>query len=458
MKIKCFIKISLMAVLTASCGNDDLVWNENAPGREFNDTKEWNPFSISVEDAKSTALSVVGGLDEGKTRSVERTVESVEVIRGRMTRSTDGAPLYYVINYKDNEGFAVVGADSRLRHVIAFSDKGSLSMSDTIENKGLAYFINESIRESEERMAASSISETDSLVADPSQREIIIGLNKVVPPLLTGDVLFWHQRAPFNEYMPVHTLLNEKCSVGCVALAAAMIMSYYEWPKVYYAPTDLTRSSFNPNAISNDNQYSVNWAKVKEEWGHKDLQVLLYNLGISKNLHLRYGRYNNINTDLATEGTNSRLYIAFKNLGYSDMKYHGTVNSEISVEGLQLLTNTAIAEQCLKDGRDCVPGGGPLAVSGGINSGYEGHAWVIDGFMNYRYKLSWDVSGRIYTSAPFYHCVWGKYGGNNGYYAINANGEFDGEADYREDSDIDFKPLPESYGKLYFWGGFIPNK
>lgn len=60
------------------------------------------------------------------------------------TRSNDESSSYgyYILNFEDNAGFAIVSADRRRNDLYAISDEGSLHLSDTLENAGLNWYLN----------------------------------------------------------------------------------------------------------------------------------------------------------------------------------------------------------------------------------------------------------------------------------------------------------------------------
>lgn len=56
------------------------------------------------------------------TRSSSRKVKSVETIN-QNTRSASPESAFYIVNYENNEGFALLSADKRVEPVLAFSNR-----------------------------------------------------------------------------------------------------------------------------------------------------------------------------------------------------------------------------------------------------------------------------------------------------------------------------------------------
>lgn len=122
-----------------SCSQENLL----IPDTET--TAQETPAStkITLPEALKNAESAFGMLDLN-TRAI-RIPESVEYIGANyQTRSSSSNEdvKYYIVNYADNQGFAVLSADAEKGKVFALSDEGSISLSDTIDNPGLGVFFN----------------------------------------------------------------------------------------------------------------------------------------------------------------------------------------------------------------------------------------------------------------------------------------------------------------------------
>lgn len=76
----------------------------------------------SLEEGLEIADILFSNMD-GETRSVARTVKSVETIN-QATRSSSPESTFYIVNYDNNEGFALLSADKRLEAVFAIAEEG----------------------------------------------------------------------------------------------------------------------------------------------------------------------------------------------------------------------------------------------------------------------------------------------------------------------------------------------
>ena len=83
---------------------------------------------VSLKQALLYAENSINGINP-TTRSAERKVKSTEIYVAKpATRSTESTEVsFYLINYENNEGFAMVSTDSRATPVYAYSDKGNLT-------------------------------------------------------------------------------------------------------------------------------------------------------------------------------------------------------------------------------------------------------------------------------------------------------------------------------------------
>ena len=416
---KKFLTFAAVALVLAACSSEEPI----APPMVENDAMGANPYRVSLTDALKNADALLGELGEGETtRSAERKVESVEYYSRPGTRALGGDTLLYLVNYADDAGFALLSADSRLRPIYAISDEGSMSFSDTTYNKGLALFAR--------GVEADVVGFPDNpLPFNPSDSSIY---NPIIPdfggtyikskvaPLLTPSVREWGQGNPYNLECPF--LTGGRAKVGCSALAIGQIMSYYNWPQSY-------------------NGVPFYWDYMKRGLYNTGVMYLLAFLGEENNLNMQYGVLESISF------MEDRLEDTFENFGYVSP---GEMYAFSSFSVRYILDKTV-------DGRQ---GGGPVLVSGNSNTGTIGHAWVIDGYIQYESKGSL-VSGGYLLHDVLLHCVWGWDGKSNGYFWWDKYNSFSGDPREKEEDDNPENIInPEQLlfnDEVKFIGGFVPN-
>ncbi len=126
---RCFWVLTV-AMFSASCATVELEINEPKS------VSETNPVSVSVEDALDEMYSLMDALYGAGTRAAERKVASVETLKGSRfggkTRSGETLPedLAYIVNFENEGGWAVLGANIRVESVYCITESGSFTLEE----------------------------------------------------------------------------------------------------------------------------------------------------------------------------------------------------------------------------------------------------------------------------------------------------------------------------------------
>lgn len=406
------IGLGITSLLIASCSN---VPDFENPDENASDNVN-TTYLISREDALKLANHAISSLEKNGTRS-ERTAK-IERITPQSTRSTDNSSIlgWYLINYGEDDGFAIISADKRISPVLAFSDKGNIQMSDTIQDKGLASYFS--------MLAGLNIGATGDTVISitrPGQGggltcEGMLIPRKGVKPLLHENVQNWRQSAPYNQYTPFKSANNDypngyQCVVGCVPLSCVMIFSYHEWPVNYFDSQDN-----NIGLLRN-----FNWSEMKEDTpsGIKQTARLLEIVGRKGLLNANYGY----------GGTSASMYNVprtFVKMGYKNECIDKPFKPE--EEYIHIDQN------------------GPMIIYGGA------HCWVTDGYQIYEVAGT-STGATCGADSPeykyYYHMVWGWGGGYNGYYNMDP---------YNASITIEDDGIEYIYSMFWCIHNFIKNK
>lgn len=309
----------------------------------------------------------------GTTRSDVKTYESVDVFSPEGTRSGEQETYgYYIVNYTNNSGFAILSADRRRASVFAISDEGRVFLSDTISNKGLSWYFNNYLGLygiNEESFSNSSPNPSpDPNPSDPYDiKEFITDLSK---PLLKGFMASFHQSYPYNKYC--FTSSGQQSVVGCVPLAVGTVMGYYEYPKSIEG-------------------YNFDWKSMKNNSNHDGWSHLFEILGRTGYLNADYGIF-------STGASPSDIAPTFTRLGYSNATFANFSATTVN--------------KSLKNSQ-------PVLCGGQSNEG--GHRWVIDGSVENRLVRYLNGSEVDTSLIYYYHCIWGWEGNGNGYYRFDNN-------------------------------------
>lgn len=379
------MSIISMVLILSCCNSDDPFLNHH----NDNHSQQKDSRYVSMDEAVEIANNFISQLDDSNTKSSSRKASSIEMLKGNLTKGDSEEEEYndyYLINYENNSGFAIVSTDKYKIPVYAFSDEGSLSWSDTTYNEGFKQYV----RYLEEPNYTFI---PDSLIIKPNPGDLNdykVNIYKEVSPLLTKAVAHIDQGAPFNMYCPKNNGLSTLA--GCVPVAVSSILSYY---------SDQLRI----------NGYDVNWYEIKNTEKSYHTALLLYNIGTPNYLNALY----------ELTGTICKLQDIVKTftlLKYTYTYHHGYDEQAI----LSSLRNKK-----------------PILFLGSRlnNIGITyGHAWVADGYLKTETIYSPSSIKPTYVYAYYLHILWGMGGKGNGYFMYN-NG-FGRTADYYEDGETEY--------------------
>lgn len=313
------------------------------------------------------------------------------------------APSYYILNHEGEAGgFVIVGGDSRLREVLAYSATGHF----TAENlpDGLSYWLRFIDKE-----IAASLASGNKTASGSAQR--LPGAD--VAPMLKSH---WTQSAPFNQAVPVayesddpleNATYKGHAAVGCVALGVAQTMNFWKYPAK--GQGGIYEHAYYGDALSlNFDEQTYNWDLIQDNYGlyldgdpdteenikvaettpEQDAEVakLCYHIGLGADMLWNADD----DGESATQGVRA-LRALVQNFGYNPYAYV-QARDPMKYEDFHALIVSEIAE------------GRPVMYSG-EDKEYSGHFFVLDGY---------DATHETF------HVNWGWQGSYDGYYALTA--------------------------------------
>lgn len=200
---------------------------------------------ISISDAIKVAMEGISMLDDAKTRAQQRMVDpsKTETYVRPATRSGEADTLFYVINFADSAGFAIVAADPAASpQLLAVAESGSYSPNETIIDETPTPLPGWWFEETKGpiRDENGNIIGYPSPLPDPNDPDPLPSF----PPIDTDTVVTysdwvtagpylevkWGQKKPYNKYCEKVGAAN-LCVTGCTATALAQILSYYQYPE-----------------------------------------------------------------------------------------------------------------------------------------------------------------------------------------------------------------------------------
>lgn len=335
---------------------------------------------ITAEQASQNALEFVNnikGTSRSNTNSLE--VEEVKAVgvegsrSGNDTISVDS--LFYVVNFKDNNGYVIAASDDRETPIYAYIEKGKYSELDTL-NKGYDAFVS--------ALMESKINNKfdDYRYIDEERERIIYHRDEkpdtfeIMKPLLKNK---WDQ-SYYNLYCPGKY-------TGCVPTAFAQIFSYLK---------SLCYIELEDNGILYSTK--IDWDKIEYEcsrnWGftysddlrHQISVLMRYLGGIFK------AEYKSDATSVNPKNAVSVL---------SDLNYN--ISGLTDYDAVNVMND-------LKKGNRIVfmSGFGRYYHVGFVFRKYvDGHGWVVDGYI---------FSRKNNNESLYMHCNWGWGGSCDGYF------------------------------------------
>ncbi len=378
-----------LGMALVSCGNYEMSDDVGRP-----DAGRKTATEIPLDEALS-ALDRFYESAGATTRGSHRIIGNVSSITsfdmfGAQTRGgedDDAGSMIRVVNFANDEGFAVLGADSRLDTVLVVGDRGNIDpLVFTSAGSDGSYGRPHPIEIDADDLYCAEYDEyylgdmyggendpyiVGALVRDYTQRRTIqldqkqiydcmIGAGAVeVKPLLKTC---WHQNTPYNSkfhFAPESDKdrAGKQRPAGCTTIAAAQMLAYMKRSDLgtAFGITDTSWKEIEEFTVEPyDRRYDYVSSDESYNRIRNDISTMI--LKIADGIGVKY----NFNGSGGTFALPAKVKKYFESLGYDVDK----------IVGFDDKTQNAILGS-LKNGR-------PVFI-GALQSDYSGHAWVIDG-------------------------------------------------------------------------------
>lgn len=220
-KIVVYSAFLILVFLSIGCGEKDklrIPFPEDASHHE----------NVTVQQVLAFANSEAARFFPPKSRADIREAdeETLQVI-GSENSLAGNDTLIYVVNYKDNKGFALVSATNVDQPLLAIVPDGNYDSEKVMENRGLNLFI----EAAKIKCAQESNNSVVKVIERDSNNVVNVGIDgkyhkterKVLSKQKTNSILGedfkWNQNGIYGQYCP-----NGLC--GCVPLTIASIATY----------------------------------------------------------------------------------------------------------------------------------------------------------------------------------------------------------------------------------------
>lgn len=425
--MKNILYIATVVMLFAACNNEVMEFNQ----QEITQQKQLSK-NRTVSEAIDIANNAVGQFFE-VTRAGGKVVDidNIEVVTSSATRSggEGGDTLLYVVNYADNNGFAVVSASRNTEGLLAVTEQGNYDPTVVSKNGGFEMFMDMAEDYVETAACEPGMPELQDPIIYPRKEireEVDTTIHIDIAPKLEVQ---WGQTGVEGQFAPNGV-------AGCANTAAAQIMSYFCYP------TQINLSYLGDNA---HNLY-LDWNDMK---CHKGLHHNNTLCGATfqtheaiAHLHRELGERNESTYYAYETGTlidNART--VFSSFGYTTSNY--------------IVYNNTDFASILNDNKLIYMFGSPYSSG-------PGHFWIIDGgkksIITIRYwtrtegSIIWELHSEFTSETEYYHHNWGYDGDYNGYFNANvfdmSNARsYDNDTLNNEEAD----PLNFRYRLKFFW-------
>lgn len=340
-------------------------------------------FQLLAKPIKeSDALDLAIRFHQQRSPFKLRSLEALQLVYQGSTnllRSTSTDPAFYIYNIGDQKGFVIVSGEDAAKTILAYADEGLFRTDNIPENlKSWLNFYQQEI----EGLRKASI--TTSVASSEQVSTSAAGIASVAP--LLGTVK-WNQSDPYNLLCPWDVNAESRTLAGCVAVAMAQIMKYYNWPVTGTGSHSYTDPIYGTQTVDFSKKH-YDWNNMLGVYGstataQQDTAVatLVYHCGVAVDMAYSLTGSSSYTINAAAAFVNYFGYDAelqrYERAFFSQAEWNSLIKKE--------LNNTR-----------------PVYFS--ANSDAGGHAFVCDG----------------YDSNDMFHINWGWGGSSNGYFELSA--------------------------------------
>ena len=390
---------ALMSAITLFSCNDESMIAENNETNDylldeyafFDPSDTLNITACEAEDIATAFMDEIGGVDNTfKSKGMRFSCRKTTVIP-----DDNREPALYAINL-DPDGFCIVAATKKTETILAYSDQGKFDLNNLPD--GLAEWLVEKIEIIQETREEASISTIKPNIPPKDGGFLPVAgkeaddqyIIDTYGPLLKTE---WGQEYPFNIMCPDKGcyIVDKCCKAGCVAIAAAQVIRYWE-PSVSYNTHTYSWGKM-PNTIyptKSDNY-------IRHNIGYLSMANLIHDVGVAVGMDY----------DCEQSGAKSeRIPDVLKQIFEfsDDCICEELTNSKAEPK----LINNILRKQ-------------PVIMAGHrtkklLGLVYQnGHAWVCDGYK----KVTHKYKNEVVETNKYYHMNWGWGGTDNGWFTLD---------------------------------------
>jgi len=328
--------------------------------------------SVSIQTAKKIAKSYLKSIDQAtlKSASPDEKKNQFPLINAAISNKDT---LYYILNDTINKSFVIVAADNRVWPVLGYSTSSNFNpnnlppaLTDWMESRKLeiAYIKKNNLK-------------ADSLTNSK--------WNNLLPGVTAEDTTsvrpltqtWWHQVHPYNGLCPSSPVIpkdstyNGRAAAGCLPIAVAQLMKYWNFPKQGKSVNSYANSIFGTQSVD-FGATTYAWEQMTNkpnEKGslNKEVQKLIYHCGVA------------FNTEYGLEGSNSDYFakngwIDYFNYSTEAISYEREFYKGTDTDWENLIKSELNSYRPVWYSSTGTSGGNPSA-----------HVYICDGYKNSNY-------------------------------------------------------------------------
>lgn len=192
---------------------------------------------------------------------------------------------FLIFNLKDNKGFVIVSADKRYHPIIGYSFEGNFDPENQAPSfTGYMELHKHELSDLRNKNVVASDEVKEEWTYLKQKPDVTKNETNSVEPLLTTN---WSQGCGWNDFCPEHH--GGPCGrtwVGCVAVAQAQIMKYWNFPEQGTGEYSFNTSTYG-ELSANFGETTYHWDNMPDNSPTDDIAQLMYHVGVS--VQMGYG-------------------------------------------------------------------------------------------------------------------------------------------------------------------------
>lgn len=392
-----FLALLVCCAWLSSCENERD--NNAISPRLSHKVKFERDLSDAYRIAREYATSLTNTTRSGDSRQIAH--NDVHYLTTEATRATDGFDtLYYIVNYEDDKGFAIIPKNKLLPDVVVLTEQGNYNGEET-DNELFNMLMNGA-----KAYAANSTRKPDSIILKPQVPRpiytdtITLDTNYYIQPKTSTK---WKQGHPYNILCIKN---NEVCPAGCAAIVIGQIMAYYCYPTsmdITYADRDINLQVLNWNFL---NILPKHFDYDRLECGdHLMLARMIREIG--EQADITYTTNNS-----STEDPNVRQALGYFGYNCSNIKDYSSIDIKNSLQndGLVYFSAADVYDTESKHA---------IIIDGYIETEKHTRIWEAPWIWESNDPYPWTLIVDNLVINRYIHCNFGLGGSANGWYIDN---------------------------------------